>query len=165
MQKTKGGAHPALVGGVLALLAGVFALCVATSSSDSPRFVDSTAGPTSKSTSSPTSARTKKSKSKYECIPDRDLGCGTPDAKCATNRLNKFFIIDGKGYMCSGPRPFRWRLQPHGAGDKRYEMPAGSKYDNCTAMRSDYPGGVSDLHSSYEKRLDRDKDGQACETD
>lgn len=38
-----------------------------------------------------------------------DLGCGTPNAGCATSRLGKFFVVKGKTYMCSGPRPYRWR--------------------------------------------------------
>jgi Excalibur calcium-binding domain len=36
-------------------------------------------------------------------------------------------------------------------------------YANCTALRQDYPNGVSSDHPAYTSRMDRDGDGWACE--
>lgn len=36
-------------------------------------------------------------------------------------------------------------------------------YANCTALRRDHPRGVSRDHCAYSARMDRDKDGWACE--
>jgi LPXTG-motif cell wall-anchored protein len=36
-------------------------------------------------------------------------------------------------------------------------------YTNCTELRKDYPGGVPKGHPAYDKDLDRDRDGWACE--
>ncbi|MYF41188.1 MAG: DUF1524 domain-containing protein [Rhodothermaceae bacterium] len=36
-------------------------------------------------------------------------------------------------------------------------------YSNCTALRRDHPGGVARGHCAYKSRMDRDKDGWACE--
>jgi len=44
-----------------------------------------------------------------QCSPQRDGGCGTPDAQCATNRLGKWFTVDGMRYTCKAPKPYRWR--------------------------------------------------------
>ena len=48
--------------------------------------------------------------------------------------------------------------------------PAGSEsegpcgpYRNCTELRKDHPGGVPKGHCAYQSRMDRDKDGWACE--
>ena len=37
-------------------------------------------------------------------------------------------------------------------------------YDNCTALREDFPNGVKVGHPAYALKHDRDKDGFACET-
>lgn len=37
------------------------------------------------------------------------------------------------------------------------------KYKNCTELRKDYPNGVSKKHPAYQSKMDRDKDGWACE--
>ena len=42
------------------------------------------------------------------------------------------------------------------------EEPCGP-YRNCTELRKDHPGGVSKDHCAYQSRMDRDKDGWACE--
>ena len=36
-------------------------------------------------------------------------------------------------------------------------------YANCTALRRDHPSGVPEGHCAYQSRMDRDKDGWACE--
>lgn len=36
-------------------------------------------------------------------------------------------------------------------------------YANCTELRKDYPEGVSKEHPAYQDKMDRDKDGWACE--
>ena len=36
-------------------------------------------------------------------------------------------------------------------------------YRNCTELRKDHPGSVSASHCAYRSRMDRDKDGWACE--
>ena len=36
-------------------------------------------------------------------------------------------------------------------------------YKNCTELRKDYPNGVKKGHKAYQAKMDRDKDGWACE--
>lgn len=36
-------------------------------------------------------------------------------------------------------------------------------YKNCTELRVDFPNGVSSTHWAYQKKMDRDNDGWACE--
>ena len=36
-------------------------------------------------------------------------------------------------------------------------------YRNCTALRRDHPTGVPRGHCAYQRRMDRDNDGRACE--
>lgn len=43
------------------------------------------------------------------CAPGRDMGCGTPDAECSTNRLGRRFVHDGVVYTCRSPKPYAWR--------------------------------------------------------
>jgi hypothetical protein len=38
-----------------------------------------------------------------------DIGRGVPGASCSTDRLGKSFELGGKTYVCSGPKPYRWR--------------------------------------------------------
>lgn len=40
-----------------------------------------------------------------------DLGRGNPGELCATNRLGQKFTFNGVTYVCSGPKPYRWRAQ------------------------------------------------------
>ena len=42
------------------------------------------------------------------------------------------------------------------------EEPCGP-YRNCSQLRKDHPGGVPKGHCAYQSRMDRDKDGWACE--
>jgi flagellar biosynthesis GTPase FlhF len=37
-------------------------------------------------------------------------------------------------------------------------------FDNCTDLRTVYPNGVPSNHPAYTSKMDRDKDGYACET-
>ncbi|XKE69136.1 excalibur calcium-binding domain-containing protein [Jeotgalibacillus malaysiensis] len=37
-------------------------------------------------------------------------------------------------------------------------------YDNCTHLRTVYPDGVPEGHAAYQGKMDRDKDGWACES-
>ena len=41
--------------------------------------------------------------------------------------------------------------------------PGCGPYRNCTALRRDHPNGVPRGHSAYQRRMDRDNDGRACE--
>ena len=43
------------------------------------------------------------------------------------------------------------------------QAPVAKSYANCTALRQDFPHGVPAGHPSYSPKLDRDKDGFACE--
>lgn len=38
-----------------------------------------------------------------------DIGRGVPGASCSTDRLGASFKLGGKTYVCSGPKPYRWR--------------------------------------------------------
>lgn len=38
-----------------------------------------------------------------------------------------------------------------------------SNFKNCTELRTVYPDGVPQGHAAYQKKMDRDKDGWACE--
>lgn len=40
---------------------------------------------------------------------------------------------------------------------------ASESYLNCTALRQVHPGGVPQGHPAYQAKMDRDKDGYACE--
>jgi len=44
-------------------------------------------------------------------VRGRDVGRGVPDGPCATSRLGESFTRDGVTYVCSGPKPYRWRAQ------------------------------------------------------
>ena len=39
----------------------------------------------------------------------------------------------------------------------------GRTYRNCTELRRDHPNGVPRGHPAYQRRMDRDNDGRACE--
>ena len=38
-----------------------------------------------------------------------------------------------------------------------------TNFKNCTDLRMVYPSGVSKDHAAYQSKMDRDKDGWACE--
>lgn len=40
---------------------------------------------------------------------------------------------------------------------------ANENFSNCTELRSVYPSGVPEGHAAYQSKMDRDKDGYACE--
>ena len=67
---------------------------------------------------------------------------------------------DGDGVVCeSGGRasPVAPSAGPAGA------QSGCGPYRNCTALRRDHPNGVSRGHCAYQRRMDRDNDGLACE--
>jgi hypothetical protein len=43
------------------------------------------------------------------------------------------------------------------------EPPLVTEFANCTELREVYPDGVSSSHPAYQSKMDRDKDGWACE--
>ena len=46
------------------------------------------------------------------------------------------------------------------------QEPAPAKpiyFSNCTELRATYPNGVPSSHAAYQPKMDRDKDGTACE--
>ena len=68
---------------------------------------------------------------------------------------------DGDGVVCESGRrrasPARPAPSPRATG-------AGcGPYRNCTALRRDHPNGVPRGHCAYQRRMDRDNDGRACE--
>ncbi len=68
---------------------------------------------------------------------------------------------DGDGVVCEcGSRrsvPTSSPASPRASG-------AGcGPYRNCTALRRDHPNGVPRGHCAYQRRMDRDNDGRACE--
>lgn len=40
---------------------------------------------------------------------------------------------------------------------------SSTSYKNCTELKRDFPNGVSSSHWAYQSKMDRDKDGWACE--
>ena len=72
-----------------------------------------------------------------------------------------FMRDGGDGVVCeSGSRrasPTRPPPAPRASG-------AGcGPYRNCTVLRCDHPNGVPRGHCAYQRRMDRDNDGRACE--
>ena len=59
--------------------------------------------------------------------------------------------------MVINPRSF-----PVAKPSESQDDPCGP-YRNCTELRKDHPGGVPKGHCAYQSRMDRDKDGWACE--
>lgn len=53
--------------------------------------------------------------------------------------------------------------RPRKTAKKSTPEVTAESYSNCAAMRRDYPNGVPAGHGSYSRRLDRDRDGRACE--
>lgn len=43
------------------------------------------------------------------------------------------------------------------------EEPQPEYFENCTDLRTAYPAGVDSSHPAYQSKMDRDKDGYACE--
>ena len=41
--------------------------------------------------------------------------------------------------------------------------PTRTNFKNCTELRTVYPAGVAKGHAAYQPKMDRDKDGWACE--
>ena len=68
---------------------------------------------------------------------------------------------DGDGVVCeSGSQ----RAAPTGPPTSPRASGAGcGPYRNCTALRRDHPNGVPRGHCAYQRRMDRDNDGRACE--
>ena len=68
---------------------------------------------------------------------------------------------DGDGVVCeSGSR----RASPTSSPASPPASGAGcGPYRNCTALRRDHPKGVPRGHCAYQRRMDRDNDGRACE--
>ena len=68
---------------------------------------------------------------------------------------------DGDGVVCeSGSRG----VSPVGSPSSPRASGTGcGPYRNCTALRRDHPNGVPRGHCAYQRRMDRDNDGRACE--
>lgn len=68
---------------------------------------------------------------------------------------------DGDGVVCesggSRTSPVAPAVRPAPARG------ACGPYRNCTALRRDHPNGVQRSHCAYQRRMDRDNDGWACE--
>ena len=70
------------------------------------------------------------------------------------------FMRDGDrdGVVCESGRRSSSAASPQPARGG-----ACGPYRNCTALRRDHPNGVSRGHCAYQRRMDRDNDGRACE--
>ena len=55
-------------------------------------------------------------------------------------------------------KPWDWRKK-----DKPAEDDKCGPYKNCTELRKDHPDGVQRGHCAYQRKMDRDRDGHACE--
>ena len=68
---------------------------------------------------------------------------------------------NGDGVVCeSGSRRASPASQP---ASPRASGARCGPYRNCTALRRDHPNGVPRGHCAYQRRMDRDNDGRACE--
>ena len=68
---------------------------------------------------------------------------------------------DGDGVVCESSGR---RAAPTGPPASPRASAAGcGPYRNCTALRRDHPNGVPRGHCAYQRRMDRDNDGRACE--
>lgn len=62
-----------------------------------------------------------------------------------------------------------WACEPYDDGELKptptpTPTPTPNKsYKNCSELRKDFPNGVSSSHWAYQKKMDRDGDGWACE--
>ena len=68
---------------------------------------------------------------------------------------------DGDGVVCeSGTR----NVSPASSPSSPRVWGTGCEpYRNCTALRRDHPNGVPRGHRAYQRRMDRENDGRACE--
>ena len=68
---------------------------------------------------------------------------------------------DGDGVVCESGGGRAAAPEP----PQRPSRAAGGcgPYRNCTALRRDHPNGVPRGHCAYQRRMDRDNDGRACE--
>ena len=68
---------------------------------------------------------------------------------------------DGDGVVCESGSS---RSSPRTPADRPAPtQTACGPYRNCTALRRDHPNGVRRGHCAYQRRMDRDNDGWACE--
>lgn len=67
---------------------------------------------------------------------------------------------DGDGVVCEARGGSRASSQPRQPARAASDC---GPYRNCTALRRDHPNGVSRGHCAYQRRMDRDNDGRACE--
>ena len=65
-------------------------------------------------------------------------------------------------YFGHGDVPAKRRNSRASESESVAEDPCGP-YKNCTELRKDHPRGVPKGHCAYQSRMDRDKDGWACE--
>ena len=68
---------------------------------------------------------------------------------------------DGDGVVCESGR--RRRASPTSPPASPRASGGCGPYRNCTALRRDHPNGVPRGHCAYQRRMDRDNDGRACE--
>ena len=54
-------------------------------------------------------------------------------------------------------------IEPQPEPEPTPEPPIVTGFANCTELRAVYPDGVSSSHPAYQSKMDRDKDGWACE--
>ena len=65
---------------------------------------------------------------------------------------------DGDGVVCESGSAAPARAAPSPSPAR-----PGRTYRNCTELRRDHPNGVPRGHPAYQRRMDRDNDGMACE--
>ncbi|MGN5884062.1 thermonuclease family protein [Staphylococcus simulans] len=73
-------------------------------------------------------------------------------------------VPDSEAAQNSVPSDSQAAATPSQAESTESQSGTASKhYANCTALRVDYPNGVPKGHPAYQDKMDRDKDGMACE--
>ena len=72
---------------------------------------------------------------------------------------------DGDGVVCESGGSRTSPASPPASPSARPApaQTACGPYRNCTALRADHPNGVRRGHCAYQRRMDRDNDGWACE--
>ena len=71
-------------------------------------------------------------------------------------------VLDAVLSSCESVELVMYPAGAAGNSELEGEGPCGP-YRNCTELRKDHPGGVPKGHCAYQSRMDRDRDGWACE--
>lgn len=100
----------------------------------------------------PTQTATKK-------VPDRGV---SPTARKTSTSPRKAKPVITKKATPTPMRTVTKKATPTPTRTRTTSVPVKT-YANCTELRQDYPAGVPVDHKHYQKKMDRDNDGTACE--